>query len=89
MGIHFTSAGQMILQCRGHEITEGMHPQYNLFKQWTAVKRSALESILSIFTPAAVRIRRQGHGTWQESRGVARTKNSISQTHPMAQSASH
>lgn len=47
VGIHFTSAGQMILQCRGHEITEGMHPQYDLFKQWTAVKRSALESILS------------------------------------------
>ena len=31
--------GRMVLQCRGHEITEGMHPQYDLFKQWTAVKR--------------------------------------------------
>ena len=46
-GTPFTSAGPIVLQCRGHEITEGMHPQYNLFKQWTAVKRSALESILS------------------------------------------
>jgi hypothetical protein len=30
----------MVLQCRGHLITEGMHPQYDLFKQWAAVKRS-------------------------------------------------
>lgn len=28
VGIHFTSAGEMVLQCRGHLITEGMHPQY-------------------------------------------------------------
>jgi hypothetical protein len=46
VGIHFTSRGRMILQCRGHEITEGMHPQYDLFKQWTAVKRSVLEAML-------------------------------------------
>lgn len=45
-GIHFSSRGRMILQCRGHEITEGMHPQYDLFKQWTAVKRPVLESML-------------------------------------------
>ena len=32
VGIHFTSLGRMILQCRGHEITEGMHPQFDLFK---------------------------------------------------------
>jgi hypothetical protein len=36
----------MVLQCRGHEITEGMHPQYDLFKQWTAVKRPVLEATL-------------------------------------------
>ena len=30
-----------------------------------------------------------GQGTWQESRGGARTKGPISQTHPMAQSANH
>lgn len=36
----------MVLQCRGHEITEGMHPQYDLFKQWTAVKRPMLETML-------------------------------------------
>ncbi len=45
-GIHFTSGGQMVLQCRGHLITEGMHPQYDLFKQWTMVKRSVLEERL-------------------------------------------
>lgn len=32
-----------MLQCRGHLITEGMHAQYDLFKQWTAVKRAVLE----------------------------------------------
>lgn len=46
VGIHFTPAGRMVLQCRGHEITEGMHPQYDLFKQWTAVKRETLEGML-------------------------------------------
>jgi hypothetical protein len=46
VGIHFTSGGRMVLQCRGHEITEGMHPQYDLFKQWTSVKRPALEAML-------------------------------------------
>jgi hypothetical protein len=44
VGIHFTTAGKMILQCRGHLITEGMHPQYDLFKQWAAVKRPVLEA---------------------------------------------
>jgi hypothetical protein len=46
VGIHFTSTGRMVLQCRGHEITEGMHPQYDLFKQWTSVKRPMLERLL-------------------------------------------
>ena len=46
VGIHFTSTGRMVLQCRGHEITEGMHPQYDLFKQWTSIKRAVLESLL-------------------------------------------
>ena len=46
VGIHFTSGGRMVLQCRGHEITEGMHPQYDLFKQWTSVKRPVLETTL-------------------------------------------
>jgi hypothetical protein len=45
--VHFTSAGRMVLQCRGHEITEGMHPQYDLFKQWTSVKRPVLEQMLT------------------------------------------
>lgn len=46
VGIHFTSTGRMVLQCRGHEITEGMHPQYDLFKQWTSVKRPVLEEMV-------------------------------------------
>lgn len=43
VGIHFSDSGEMVLQCRGHLITEGMHPQYDLFKQWAAVKRHVLE----------------------------------------------
>jgi hypothetical protein len=46
VGIHFTSAGRMVLQCRGHEITAGMHPQYDLLKQWTMGKRPVLEALL-------------------------------------------
>jgi hypothetical protein len=46
VGVHFTSDGAVALQCRGHLITEGMHPQYDLFKQWVAVKRFALEERL-------------------------------------------
>lgn len=46
VGLHFTSAGELVLQCRGHLITEGMHPQYDLFKQWAAVKRPTLETLL-------------------------------------------
>jgi hypothetical protein len=46
VGIHFTTQGDMVLQCRGHLITEGMHPQYDLFKQWAAVKRPVLEERL-------------------------------------------
>lgn len=46
VGIHFTSAGRLVLQCRGHEITAGMHAQYDLFKQWTMGKRPVLEAML-------------------------------------------
>ncbi|MDB5341574.1 MAG: ligase [Planctomycetaceae bacterium] len=46
VGIHFSDKGEMVLQCRGHLITEGMHPQYDLFKQWAAVKRFVLEDRL-------------------------------------------
>jgi hypothetical protein len=46
VGIHFTRGGRMVLQCRGHEITSGMHAQYDLFKQWTMGKRPVLESML-------------------------------------------
>lgn len=47
VGIHFTSTGRMVLQCRGHEIREGMHPQYDLLKQWATSNRSLLESMLA------------------------------------------
>lgn len=46
VGIHFESDGEIVLQCRGHLITEGMHPQYDLFKQWVAVKRRDFEDLL-------------------------------------------
>jgi hypothetical protein len=46
VGIHFTPGSEMVLQCRGHLITEGMHPQYDLFKQWATVKRAVLEEML-------------------------------------------
>jgi hypothetical protein len=46
VGIHFTPAGRLVLQCRGHEITTGMHAQYDLFKQWTMAKRPVLEAML-------------------------------------------
>ncbi|HLX63363.1 MAG TPA: RNA ligase family protein [Planctomycetota bacterium] len=45
-GLHFSPDGKLILQCRGHIITEGMHPQYDLFKQWAMVKRDTLEIML-------------------------------------------
>ena len=46
VGIHFNSNGRMVLQCRGHKITGGMHPQYDLFKQWTTGRRPILEKML-------------------------------------------
>lgn len=46
VGIHFSDDGQIVLQCRGHLITEGMHPQYDLFKQWAVMKRNVLEERL-------------------------------------------
>lgn len=46
VGVHFTPNGVMALQCRGHLITEGMHPQYDLFKRWVAAKRPVLEERL-------------------------------------------
>jgi RNA ligase len=42
VGIHFSDDGKLVLQCRGHLITEGMHPQYDLFKQWVAGKQHVL-----------------------------------------------
>lgn len=42
VGLHFAADGQLVLQCRGHLIATGMHPQYDLFKQWAAVKRDVL-----------------------------------------------
>lgn len=45
VGIHI-AAGNLILQCRGHEITPGMHPQYDLFKQWATTKLNVFEQML-------------------------------------------
>ena len=45
VGIHF-AGGELLLQCRGHQITQGMHPQYDLFKQWAMVKRGVLDERL-------------------------------------------
>src|SRR6266576_2906397 len=43
----YCSASHISPPCsRGHEIMEGMHPQYDLFKQWTSVKRPVLETML-------------------------------------------
>lgn len=46
VGIHFSSDAKMVLQCRGHLITEGMHPQYDLFKRWASARRPILEERL-------------------------------------------
>ena len=46
VGVHFAEDGKLVLQCRGHLITKGMHPQYDLFKQWATVKRYVLEERL-------------------------------------------
>lgn len=45
VGLHF-SDGELVLQCRGHEITAGMHPQYDLFKQWATVKHNVFKQML-------------------------------------------
>jgi len=46
VGIHFSEADELVIQCRGHLLTEGMHPQYDLLKQWAAVKRNVFEDML-------------------------------------------
>src|SRR5690606_41949674 len=46
VGIHFAD-GKLVLQCRGHLITEGMHQQYDLFKQWVVVKQGVLSQRLA------------------------------------------
>lgn len=45
VGLHFAGE-RLVLQCRGHEITAGMHPQYDLFKQWATAKHSQLMEML-------------------------------------------
>lgn len=45
VGLHFAN-GKLVLQCRGHEITAGMHPQYDLFKQWATVKQNVFAEML-------------------------------------------
>src|SRR5437763_16501858 len=67
VGIHFTTAGRMVLQCRGHEITTGMHAQYDLFKQWTMGKRPARYSASASRARAA---------SLADERAIARSKSS-------------
>lgn len=45
VGIHLAESG-LVLQCRGHEITAGMHPQYDMFKQWATTKLPVFENVL-------------------------------------------
>lgn len=45
VGLHFWE-GELVLQCRGHLITAGMHPQYDLFKQWAAAQSLKLRDML-------------------------------------------
>jgi len=52
VGIHFSQDCSLVLQCRGHLVTEGMHPQYDLFKQWANAKRPVLEEILEFLLRA-------------------------------------
>jgi hypothetical protein len=46
VGIHFAADGRLVLQARGREITEGTHPQFDLFKRWTAAKTHLLRERL-------------------------------------------
>src|SRR2546425_8991127 len=64
VGIHFNSLRRMVLQCRGHEITEGMHPQYDLFKQWTSVKRLVLEEMLGSRRSEERRVGKECRSRW-------------------------
>lgn len=45
-GIHFSRSGDLVLQCRGHLVREGDHPQFNLLKQWANLNRDRLFSLL-------------------------------------------
>ncbi len=70
VGIHFADNGDLVLQCRGHLITEGMHPQYDLFKQWANAKRFDLEQCLEnkfilfgewVYAKHSIRYRKLSH----------------------------
>src|SRR5438046_3290596 len=73
VGIHFTSSGRMVLQCRWHEITEGMHPQYDLFKQWTSPKR-ALAASEHDSEPARRRCGHLGMKTWTDTQRATKAQ---------------
>lgn len=46
VGIHFGHDQIPILQCRGHVIEGGSHPQFDLLKQWIWMKKDALWAVL-------------------------------------------
>lgn len=39
VGVHFLSNGEMVVFCRGRQIEECVHRQYELFRNWAAIKR--------------------------------------------------
>ena len=45
VGIHFAE-GRLVLQCRGHEVTSGMHPQFDPLKAWAEANRGRLHAML-------------------------------------------
>lgn len=47
VGMHFSSDDKFILQCRGHEITSKMHPQFDPLKSWTNIFQEELYSFLT------------------------------------------
>lgn len=46
VGIHFSSHGALIIQCRGHELESGAHPQFDLLKSWATARQEELRRLL-------------------------------------------
>jgi len=48
VAVHFSAAGDLILQCRGHILGEREHPQFNMLKTWAYAQRERLASALGV-----------------------------------------